>query len=165
MLFGDEAGFCLHPKLGRVWAKKGEQPVIMTRSQISVRMNVFGWVDPFKGRHGMSIIERGNRRNFMDSLKMLLCKFVGKITLFIDNARWHGGDEIEMFLQETKRLEIEYLPKYHPELNKQEHVWKLMRYEETTNTLYDSYDDLVRSVLKKSQSWKPRRILKLCQLN
>lgn len=113
----------------------------------------------------MNLLEKGNAKGFVNSLKVLLGRIEGRITLFIDNARWHSGQEVEVFLQENKRLEIEYLPKYHPELNKQEHVWKLMRYEETTNTLYGSYDEMVSSVFRRSKTWKPNRILKLCHFN
>ena len=66
LLFSDESGFCLHPKLGRVWAKKGTQPFVVTKSQHHKRLNVFGWVDPVKGRHGMIKRPKGNADGFLD---------------------------------------------------------------------------------------------------
>ena len=41
--------------------------------------------------------------------------------------------------------------KYHPELTKQEMLWRFMRYEETTtNTYYESFEELRSAVFKRS---------------
>lgn len=74
VIFEDEAGFSLHPKLGRLWCKKGaaHQPVVYTRSQHQQRLNVFGWVDPVFGRHGMIRCARGNTEGFLKLLAYLV---------------------------------------------------------------------------------------------
>jgi transposase len=164
LLFSDETGFCLHPKLGRVWAKKGSKPYVMTKSQHHKRLNVFGWVDPVGGKHGMLQQERGNTDGFLALLTHIIYRFKKVvIELWVDQARWHKGERVEKFLLHHKRLVINYIPTYHPELNFQERLWRTMRYEETTNTYYESFDDLVSSVFKKSQRWRPNKILSLCQ--
>lgn len=45
---------------------------------------------------------------------------------------------------------MEYLPPYHPELNPQERVWHLVRYEVTTNR-YDPTVDLIDRPIRNSQ--------------
>ena len=70
ILFEDESGFSLHPKLGRMWIKKGIQPYVYTHSQHHKRLNVFGWVDPVNGLHGMMKWVKGNTDDF---LKLLSC--------------------------------------------------------------------------------------------
>ena len=166
LLFSDETGFCLHPKLGRIWAKKGSQPFVLTKSQHHKRLNVFGWVDPIRGRHGMLQQEKGNTDGFLALLRNILYRFNGMvIDLWVDHARWHKGRRVEKFISQNSQLIINYIPKYHPELNLQEILWKTIRYEETTNTYYESFDELVSSVFKRSQRWKPNKILSLCQLN
>ena len=163
ILFADEAGFSIHPKLGRVWCKKGTQPTVMTRSQHQKRLNVFGWVDPVCGKHGMMRAKKGNTTSFLSFLRNLLGRISGiRIELWVDNARWHKGKRIEQFCHQHKRLTIEYLPKYHPELNYQERLWKTMRYEETTNTFYEKFDDLSKSVLSRSRKWKPFKMKSIC---
>jgi hypothetical protein len=165
ILFSDETGFCLHPKLGRVWAKKGSQPMVLTKSQHHKRLNVFGWVDPLAGRHGMVPQEKGNTEGFLALLRNILYRFKGMtIDLWVDHARWHKGQRVEQFLSHHQPLAINYIPKYHPELNFQESLWRTMRYEETTNTYYESFEELATSVFKRSQRWKPKKILSLCQL-
>jgi len=166
MLFFDETGFCLHPKLGRIWIKKGKQPLVLTKSQHHKRLNVFGWVDPINGRHGMVRQESGNTDGFLNTLKQILCRYrKAMIDLWVDQAKWHKGDRVVQFLSQYHRLTLHYIPKYHPELNPQERVWRIMRYEETTNTYYESFEDLVTSVFKRSQGWKPKKMFSLCQLN
>ena len=165
MLFSDETGFCLHPKLGRVWVKKGKQPYVLTRSQHRRRLNVFGWVDPVNGKHGMVQQEKDNTDGFLAMLKKILYRYKGIIIdLFVDQARWHKGQRVSDFILSHKRLVINYIPKYHPELNFQEILWRIMRYEETTNTYYETLEELVLAVFSRSQRWKPKKILSLCHL-
>ena len=52
MLVYDLAGFYLHPKLGRVRAKKGKQPYVQTKSQHHKRLNVAVWVDNARWHKG-----------------------------------------------------------------------------------------------------------------
>lgn len=163
MLFSDESGFCLHPKLGRVWCKKGKQPYVLTRSQHNKRLNIFGWVDPIDGKHGMLKQHKGNTDGFLAMLKKILNRYKGMVIyLFVDQARWHKGQRITKFLIQHSRLIINYIPKYHPELNFQEILWRTMRYEETTNTYYETLDELTMSIFCRSQRWKPNKILSLC---
>jgi hypothetical protein len=51
ILFEDEAGFSLHPALGRIFGKKGEKYYVITTSKHHKRLNLFGWVDPLNGWH------------------------------------------------------------------------------------------------------------------
>jgi len=165
MLFADEAGFCLHPKLGRIWVKKGKQPFVLTKSQHHKRLNIFGWVDPIGGKHGMLSREKGNTDGFIAMLRNILYRYKGIIIdLWVDQARRHKGKRVTEFIFHHSRLVINYIPKYHPELNFQEILWRTMRYEETTNTYYETFEELVMSVFKRSQSWKPKKIRSLCHL-
>lgn len=80
ILFADEAGFSLHPKLGRMWSKKGkQQPVVYTSSQHRKRLNVIGWVNPISGLHGMMKCDAGNTRSFLAFLKNSTLRFKNKI--------------------------------------------------------------------------------------
>ena len=165
LLFADESGFCLHPKLGRMWVKKGVQPTVLTRSQHQKRMNVFGWVDPVKGKHGMVKQPKGNTDGFLAMLTTILSRYKQVvIELWVDHARWHKGKRIIEFLGIHRRLKIEYIPKYHPELNFQERLWRMMRYEETTNTYYETLEQMKLSVFNRSRKWRPDKILSLCNV-
>jgi transposase len=165
ILFEDETGFSMHPKLGRIWVKKGIQPYVDTRSQHQKRLNLFGWVDPLNGFHGLMKSIKGDTCGFLKLLNKILIRFKGKIIdLWVDNARWHRGERVYSFLLEHNTLYTHYLPPYHPELNYQETLWRTMRYEETTNVYFETVEDLASSVLKRSQRWKPQKIKSLCKL-
>ncbi|GFP25196.1 hypothetical protein HKBW3S25_00654 [Candidatus Hakubella thermalkaliphila] len=148
-----------------MWAKKGTQPYVPTRSQHQKRLNVFGWVDPVNGFHGMMKAEKGDTTGFLKMLMRIIIRFKGKIIdLWVDNARWHKGERVRKFLLKNRNLHIHYLPPYHPELNYQESLWRTMRYEETTNVYFETLFDLEVSVFKRSQRWKPQKIISLCKL-
>ena len=165
ILFEDETGFSLHPKLGRVWVKKGTQPYVATCSQHQKRVNLFGWVDPINGFHGLRQSAKGNTLGFLKCLRQILSRFKGKlIDLWVDNARWHKGNRVYSFLMEHSQLHVHYLPPYHPELNYQEALWKTMRYEETTNAYFETKEDLSLAIFQRSQRWKPNKIISLCNL-
>jgi len=165
IIFEDESGFSLHPKLGRVWAKKGSKPYVWTRSQHQKRLNLFGWVAPFQGLHGMMKRPKGDTDGFLHVLHGIVTRFKRAfIDLWVDRARWHRGERVESFCAAHRQLHVHYLPPYHPELNYQEVLWRTMRYEETTNAFFQTIEHLEVSVFKRSQRWKPKKIKSLCKL-
>lgn len=165
ILFEDEAGFSLHPKLGRIWTKKGSQPVVRTKSQHQKRLSIYGWVDVIDGLHGIMKWPKGNTDGFLALLKKLAYKFKNHVVeVWVDRARWHKGHRIESFLAMHSHITICYIPAYHPELNSQEILWRTMRYEETTNVYFKTIEELEVSIFKRSQRWKPKKIKSLCQL-
>jgi len=128
-------------------------------------VNVFGWVNPVTGKHGMVRQPKGNTDGFLSMLKTILRRYrKNLIDLWVDQARWHKGVKVDRFLFQNLRLMIHYIPKYHPQLNPQEILWKTMRYEETTNTYYESFEELKAAIFTRSQSWKPKKVLSLCHL-
>jgi len=139
--------------------------VVWTRSQHHKRVNVFGWVNPVTGKHGMVRQPKGNTDGFLSMLKTILRRYrKNLIDLWVDQARWHKGVKVDRFLFQNLRLMIHYIPKYHPQLNPQEILWRTMRYEETTNTYYESFEELKAAIFTRSQSWKPKKVLSLCHL-
>lgn len=108
---------------------------------------------------------QGNTDGFLRILKRLMIRFQGKIIdLWVDRARWHRGERVEIFQREHCQLHLHYLPAYHPELNYQEPLWRTMRYEETTNAFFETQEILEVSIFKRSQRWKPQKIKSLCHL-
>ncbi|HKZ18151.1 MAG TPA: transposase, partial [Geobacteraceae bacterium] len=109
VLFEDETGFSLHPKLGRIWAKKGSRPFVYTRSQHQKRLNIFGWVDLIQGSHGIMKWISGNTDGFIRMLRKIVYRFKGKtIDLWVDNARWHKGTRVDDFFAEHSFFNIHY---------------------------------------------------------
>jgi len=66
---------------------------------------------------------QGNREGFLRCLRHLYQQLRGyKIWLYVDRARWHKGDPVDLFLQTHLQLHLEYLPCYQPGLNLQERI-------------------------------------------
>ena len=59
------------------------------------------------------------------------------------------GQQIKEFLTAHPEVQMEYLPPYHPELNPQERVWHLIRYEVTTSRYHETID-LIEEAIRKS---------------
>jgi hypothetical protein len=65
VVFQDETGFTLHPRLGFAWGKRGRRLRVATTSQHRNRLNISGWVAPLLGRQGKDRIEQGNTEGFL----------------------------------------------------------------------------------------------------
>ena len=163
LLFADEAGFTLHAKLGRVWAKRGSRPVVMTRSQHRARLNLFGWVNPLSGERGLMTAAHGNTAAFVQFLEQILVAHPTQlIQLWVDNASWHKGEVVTNWLKTQGRLKLFYHPPYHPELNCQEPVWKRIRYEVTTGLYATQLVAVERSIRDTVASWSNEKVKRFC---
>jgi len=86
---------------------------------------------------------KGNTDGFLAMLDAILRRYKEVIIeLWVDHARWHKGKRAIEFLSCHKRLRLEYIPKSHPEPNFQERLWRTIRYEETTNTYYETFEKM-----------------------
>ena len=64
--------------------------------------------------------------------------------IFWDGAGWHRGSKAQEFIKEDKKIETIYFPKYSPEENPQEHVWKDTK-DKIANIQFSSLDDLTHT--------------------
>ena len=70
-----------------------------------------------------------------------------RIYLIQDNASYHRHPEVwGFFKQERSKLEVLSLPKYSPELNAQEPLWKFTRSNSTHNRFFETPADLCSSL-------------------
>jgi hypothetical protein len=165
VVFQDETGFTLHPRLGFGWARRGQRLRVPTTSQHHARLNLSGWVAPLLGRYGMIRTEQGNREGFLEVLRHLYRHLRGlQIILYVDGALWHKGAPVHEFLRTHPRLQLQYLPAYQPALNRQERIWRRVRYEATTNCWFATLDDIWDTVQRATGAWTPRKLQRLCNI-
>jgi transposase len=67
------------------------------------------------------------------------------ILLLWDRAKWHGGQAVKDFLAAHPRIEVMKFPPGSPDLNPQEHVWKLTREKVSHNHLIPKLDLLAEA--------------------
>lgn len=165
IIFSDEAGISLEPKLGAVWSLKGVQPIVPTNSSWS-RVNLTGFVDPVRGKILVTQMVKGNSENFVKQLDMVKNKYKHKtkITIFVDNARWHKTKIVKAWEANNTKVKIDFLPKYAPELNPIERHWWFLRKEATQNVLFETVEECWNAINNHFKSLTTEQIKVLYQI-
>lgn len=169
ILFLDEC--CVHhaPTKIRMWAPKGQPPVIKTPGG-KQKKNITGAVDPKNGKVHAAFHEKLNATGFLRYLKRLLFRHddLKKLYVVLDNARIHHAKLLKPFLDRVKhKLELIFLPPYSPDLNPTELFWKYLRRTVTHNTFYEKFDDFehtLRDFLEKCKTGLTE-VISLCQFS
>lgn len=147
LLFGDETGFNLSSNVPYAWQPVGEQ--IGIRSKRKHVLNVFG------------LMSADNRLRFYPSEETInsdfiircLDDFAAHITrpsvIVWDKAPWHTSNEVmaRRSTWEEKGLFIFFLPPYSPHLNKEETLWRKVKYEWLKPQHYRSKNTLKKAVI------------------
>jgi len=100
ILFSDEAGISLEPKLCSVWSLKGKQLIVQSNSSWT-RVNLTEFVDPYRGTIMVNTMPKGNTENFLKQLELVLEANKDKrlITLYLDNAKWHKTNLVKDWVE------------------------------------------------------------------
>lgn len=145
--------------------RRGTRMRVPTASAHRQRLNCFGWVAPLQGWHGLLRIPRGNTAGFLTLLQSLGRRFADwRVYLYVDGAGWHKGEAVDAFLAEHPHFDLEYLPAYHPELNPVDRLWKVLRYQATTNHYFPVLEDLWQGIRRQQRRWSPQRIMSVCSI-
>lgn len=67
-----------------------------------------------------------------------------KILLLWDNPGWHKGSQVTDYISRGGEIQVLYFPKYAPEENPQEHVWKEGRAKVTHNQFISNIDQTAK---------------------
>jgi transposase len=143
LLFVDEAGYYLLPMAVRTYALVGKTPILrvpLTQDPLSV----MGAVST-RGRLFFPAQTRGyTSTDVVRFLRLLLRKVPGKLLLIWDGALLHRSQAIKDFLARgaAKRLHLERLPAYAPDLNPQEGIGNLLKRRELKNVCWRDLAEL-----------------------
>jgi len=166
-VFVDEAGFYLLPMLVRTYAPVGQTPILrvpLTRDHLSA----IGGITP-QGRIFMQTQERAYRaEDVVAFLRLLLRKIPGKLLVIWDGASIHRAKIIKEFLAAgaARRLHLERLPGYAPDLNPQEGVWNLLKRRELKNLCCQHLSEVREALVRAKERLRHRReILQSCFLH
>jgi transposase len=130
----DESGFYLLPGLVRTYAPRGRTPIVrvpLTNDHLSVISAV-----TLDGRLLLRVQERAIRGpDVVRFLQHLLRHLPGKLLVLWDGAPIHRGQAVKDFLAAggARRIRLEQLPGYAPELNGDEGVWNHLKRVELRN--------------------------------
>ena len=133
ILLIDESGFFLNPLVRRTWAMKGHTPVLMGfgrhRDKVSTITAIA--VTP-KGRR-IRLFWRTNAEHYIDAagvvafLRGVLEQVRGRVIVVWDGGSNHKGPLMRELLAQYKRLHLERLPAYAPDLNPVEMIWSYLK--------------------------------------
>lgn len=123
----DETAIQLEVEIRRAWLRCGERTVVSTERSRE-RQNYLGFLDQKTGHCQVHQTERGNQKETIRVLKILLKQFpLHEVCVVWDNARWHKGKRLRNELSKGRslqRLHLVNFQPYAPETNPVEHVWQ-----------------------------------------
>jgi transposase len=144
----DETGLFLNPLVRRTWAPVGETPVLESWGRHRDKVSVIGAVtiSPVAQRLGFYFATDAcdffNAERVVVFLRDLLRHLRGKVIVVWDGGSNHKGPLIREFLRRNRRLRLERLPAYAPELNPVEMLWSWLKYSRLANFVPADVDDL-----------------------
>src|SRR6266566_1917802 len=160
----DEAGFYLLPMAVRTWAPRGQTPLLrvkLTRDHLSAISGI-----TLDGRLFMQVRPTSyDAEAVVGFLRVLLRKVPGKIILIWDGSPIHRAHEIKAFLKRgaAKRLHLEQLPGYAPDLNPDEGIWNYLKRVELGNVCCANLDHLQQALIRAKERLRHKKeIIKSC---
>jgi transposase len=164
ILFGDEASFAQWGSLSYTWSRKGQQPLVKTSGKRKA-YKVFGLIDYFSGAFfSKSHTGRFNSLSYETFLREVLEQTEGHLIIIQDGARYHTSKAMrQFFAQHTDRLSVYQLPRYSPQFNPIEYLWRNVKKEATHLRYFPTFDDLKEKVDEKLHYFAqtPKRITNL----
>ena len=151
ILTGDEMVLTTATTIQKVWLPIGEYPKVIVKTGTRERRHVYGFLNL---RTGTEIAWKTSYQTMYvtkDILKNIRALYPKKkIALFWDNAGWHKGSVVKEFLKQDDNFEIVWFPRYAPDENPQEKVWKAGRAAVTHNEYIEDIDKATDSLVRFS---------------
>lgn len=149
IVFVDEAGFYLLAAAVYTWAPQGETPIL--KYSFWEHLSAISAMTP-EGKLYTSIQETAFRGpDIVRFLKHLLRHVEGKLLVIWDGLPAHRGQAVREFLRQggARRIHLERLPSYAPDLNPDEGVWNYLKNVELRNLCCHHIQEL-RQELRKA---------------
>ncbi len=143
----DEHRVGLKPILRRVWARRGQRPVVTVQPRYEW-LWVYGFVCPATGETWWLVLPRVNT----DAMSRALAEFARamgagrtkQIVLVLDQAGWHTSGKVAV----PEGITLVWLPARSPELQPAERLWGLVD-EAIANRVWESIAALEAAVVER----------------
>jgi transposase len=153
LLFGDESEALTHPDLAHVWAKKGADRRIPAPGQ-SAKVAMLGVLDWARRKLIVRTSRTQRSSDFIALLEEVDRRYGPKlgvvltpVVLVLDNGPIHTSKMSRAALAERAHwLTVEWLPKYAPELNDIEVLWRDLKRHHLAHQTFTGPDDLDRAI-------------------
>jgi transposase len=148
------------PLAVRTWAPRGQTPILpvkLTRDHLAAISGV-----TLDGRLFLQV-RRASYDNaaVVGFLRVLLRKIPGKVLVIWDGSPIHQGPAIRDFLKRgaARRLHLERLPSYAPDLNPDEGIWNALKRRELANVCCHDLDELETTLIRARERLRHKREL------
>jgi transposase len=149
----------------RSWAVRGKTPVIDGDGGHRKKVSVIGAItlSPRVRRLGLHWSTRADgyfgAAEVVSFLRCVLGSLPGKVVVVWDGGANHKGPLVRRFLARNKRLTLERLPAYAPELNPVEQVWGWLKFGQLANFVPDGLAQLDREINRRLKRLRDNRDL------
>jgi transposase len=163
IVFVDQSAFYLLPMAVRTYAPVGQTPTLrvkLTRDHVSA----MGALTP-EGKLIMQTQDHSYKGpDVVRFLQLLTREIAGNLLVIWDGASIHRCQEVKDYLRKggAKRVHLEQLPGYAPELNPQEGVWNLLKRVELKNVCCLDLPHVQRELRRAKERLRHRKSI-LCQ--
>jgi transposase len=140
ILTEDEMVLSTQTTVQKVWLPVGEYPKIEFSNKKENR-SIYGFLNIKTGKEHAFKTDWQNMVITTEILKKVRAIYRGKkILLLWDGPGWHKGSAVQEFIKQDGKIGVIHFPKYSPEENPQEHVWKKGRSTVTHNFTINDID-------------------------
>jgi transposase len=145
----------LTPTVARTWAPRGQTPLVR-HSQRHDRISVISGISVSPRRHRLGLYYQWHHHNLRELeavafVRHLLRHLRGPVVLIWDRLGIHRGKLVQALGRRVRRLHLEFLPAYAPELNPDEGVWRLTKNRLANGCPADRFD-LALNVIEELES-------------
>jgi transposase len=158
IVFCDQSGFYLLPMVVRTYAPAGKTPILreeLTKDHLSAMSGI-----TLDGKLYMLEQERAFKgEDVVRFLKHLMRQIPGKLLIIWDGSPIHRGAAVKDFLSSgaSRRLKLEQLPGYAPDLNPDEGIWRHLKCVELKNLCCESLAGLKIELRKAKERLRHKR--------
>lgn len=158
VFFEDEMSLATQGTVYQTWARVGRTPSSPTFGRYK-GVKTFGLVSSGIFRYRVQTAYF-NQMSFLAFLSNFRSSTDGFLILIIDGAPYHKGVGVTDF-QDIYRdsFALYYLPSYSPELNPQEHVWRVFRKQQSHNRSYTNTTELLNAARSGFRSLQRSAVL------
>lgn len=150
ILFGDEASFAQWGTLSYTWARKGHQPTVKTSGKRRA-YKVWGFIEFFSGTfYYMAQTGKLTSAQYQVFIQKVLAKTKSHLILIQDGAKYHTSAAMKQFFAaHADRITVYQLPRYSPDFNPIEYLWRNLKKHTTHLRYFPTFEDLVQKVDNK----------------
>lgn len=154
ILTEDEMLLSTQSTVQKIWLPQGEYPKVEINIKKENR-SLYGFLNIKTGQEHTFKTKWQNMYLTTEILTKIRNIYPKKKLLILwDGAGWHRGSKVQEFIKQDKNIQTIYFPRYAPEQNPQEHVWKSGRNKVTHNRFIQDIDQATDELIRYFRSHK-----------